>query len=135
MELNQEQLGAVLHGCLEKAGALLAHEGGFLPFGARAHESQMDFIQLAPEEGETIDSLYNRLVDLLAEQAKRGEIIGSAIVADARVDGEEDGRGVVVLVETAGFSRSVLARYKHDGNSIEFGPLTPRASEPAVFAS
>src|SRR5690606_27083051 len=105
-------------------GELILREGGFLPFGARVGASDMQFVQLAPEGEESIESLYGRLVDMLALEAQRGEIAGSAIVVDARIADEEDDAGVIVLVETTGFCRSVLARYKKADSSIEFGPLT-----------
>jgi hypothetical protein len=135
MELDQQQLGAVLQPSLDKAGELLFRDGGYLPFGARVGASEMEFVQLAPDSaGEAVDALWGRLVDMLALEAQRGEIIGSALIADARLAGEDEGAGVVVLVETAGFSRSVLARYKRVEDAIEFGPLTPQGAEPAVFA-
>lgn len=137
MPLNDDQLAVVLQASIDRARELLKADGGFLPFGARAKPSgEIEFVQLAPEsESETLGALLGRLGDGLAKEARRGEILGSALVANARVPGEEKGEAIAVLIETSGFCRSILVPYTTGLDGIELGQMMPEAGEPTVFAS
>ena len=136
MALDENQLAVVLQASIERARELLHEDGGFLPFGARAKPSgEIEFVQLAPaSEAESLDALFNRLGDMLAAEALRGEILGSALVAHARPAGD-GGNAVAVLIETQDFSRSVLVPYRIEQGSVELGEMTPQPAAPAVFAA
>ena len=136
MALNEQQIAVILQASIERASELLREEGGFLPFGGRAKPSgDIEFVQLAPEsEAEPLDALVGRLAEMLSGEAERGEILGSALVANAQRADEENGEAILVLVETAGFSRSVTVPYRIEGGQIELGRMSPEAVEPKVFA-
>ena len=136
MALDEQQLSIVLQAGIEKARELLEHDGGFLPFGARAKPSgEIEFIQLGMEEGETPGSLHRRLGEMLTAEASRGELLGSALVADIRISGEAETPALAVLLETTGFSRSVVVPYRVAAGKVELGSMVPNEAEPLVFRS
>lgn len=136
MALDENQLAVVLQASIDRASELLRHDGGFLPFGARAKPSgEIEFVQLAPEnEGETLGELIGRLGDLLAGEARRSEILGSALVANARRSTEEQDEVIAVLVETPGFSRSITVPYRIERDEIALGQMILEPADPTVFA-
>jgi hypothetical protein len=134
MALDEQQLSILLQAGIEKASELLEHDGGFLPFGARAKPSgEIQFIQLGMEEGETPGSLHRRLGEMLAAEAGRGELLGSALVAETRISGEADTPALAVLIETIGFSRSVVVPYRAAAGKVDLGSMVPAEAEPVVF--
>lgn len=134
MALDEQQLSIVLQAGIEKARELLEHDGGFLPFGARAKPSgEIEFVQLGMEEGETLGSLHRRLGEVLATEAGRGELLGSALVADTRISGETETPALAVLIETTGFSRSVVVPYGLAAGKVDLGSMVPSEAEPVVF--
>ncbi len=136
MPLNENHLAVVLQASLERARELLEADGGFLPFGARAKSNgEIEFVQLAPDsESETLAAQYKRLGAGLAQEARTGQILGSALVANARLPDEKPGEAIAVLVETSGFSRSVVVPYRLENGSIELATMLPEEAEPVVFA-
>jgi hypothetical protein len=134
MALDEDQLAILLQASLERAGELLREDGGFLPFAGRVkRDGQIEFVQIAPEEAEPLDALLDRLGRMLAAEARMGEILGSSLVANTRLGGEEAGEAMVVLVETPGFCRSIAVPYRMTGGGVELGEMTPQPAEPAVF--
>ena len=132
MALDERQLSVLLQAGIEKARELLESDGGFLPFGARAKASgEIEFVQLGAEEDEAPGALHRRLAGMLADEAGRGELLGSALIAHA--SGEDGALAITVLVETPGFSRSVVIPYQTAGGEIELGQMLPSEAEPVVF--
>jgi hypothetical protein len=136
MALDERQLAVVLQASVDRASELLRADGGFMPFGTRAKPSgEIEFVQIAPEsETETFDALLSRLADMLAVEARQNAIIGSALVADVAEPSREAGRAIAVLVETPGFSRSILVPYRIGDNSVATGQMIPDEAVPTVFA-
>lgn len=136
MILDEQQLAVVLQASIDRAGELLSEEGGFLPFGARAKPSgEIEFLQIAPAgDTEPLAALVGRLGEGLADEARRGEIVASALVANARASGDEPGDVIAVLIEAAGFCRSITVPYRYGPDRIEFGTMIPESASPKVFA-
>lgn len=144
MALDERQLSALLQASLDFARQLLVDEGGFVPFGARAKPSgEVEFVQL-PVQGEgDLDVIYQRIGDRLAEEARAGQILGAALVANTRVQGlSDDGfsTAMVVMIETTGFSRSVTVPYRltpGDGGParVELGEMIPEEGPAVLFAA
>jgi len=136
MALDENQLAIVLQASVDRAGELLRNDGGFLPFATRAKPSgEIEFLQIAPEsEAESLTALIGRLGEKLAGEARRSEILGSALVANAGMAGEEQGNAIAVLVETEGFCRSIVVPYRFERDEIQLGEMVPEPAEPRVFA-
>jgi hypothetical protein len=136
MVLDEHQLAVVLQASLDRAGEMLRADGGFLPFGARAKPSgEIEFLQIGPaDEAEPLTALIERLGEGLASEARQGAIVGSALVANAHVPGEEQGDAIAVLIETAGFCRSIVAPYRLGREGVEFEEMIPQPAAPKVFA-
>jgi hypothetical protein len=139
MILNEEQLGVILQASIDRASELLAQAGGFLPFGARAlPNGDVEFLEAEGEAGEEpIDALYRRIGAMLAEDAKRHEILASALVANAGLPAGFDrdfDTAISVLVEAPEFCRSVVVPYRAAAGGIILGKMIPEEAEPAVFA-
>ena len=134
MALQESQLSVVLQAGIDKGRELIEAEGGFLPFGARAKPSgEIEFVQIAAE-GEDGDpgTLQRRLGEMLTEEARRGELLGSALVAHALT--ESGATAIVVLLETPGFSRAIVVPYRIEGGSVELHRMEPAEASPVVFA-
>ena len=100
MILDEQQLGVLLQASLDHAKELLETQGGFLPFGARARVNGN--VELLEGEGAAgqgpVDALYRQIGELLAEDARRHEILASTLVANANLPAEfggsaQDGTG------------------------------------------
>nr|WP_166179093.1 hypothetical protein [Altererythrobacter segetis] len=139
MILNEEQLGVILQASIDRASERLAQSGGFLPFGARAlPNGDVEFLE-ADEAGgdEPLDALYRRIGALLAEDARRHEILASTLVANARLPAgfdKEFETAISVLVEAQDFCRSVVVPYRTAPDGVVLGKMIPEEAEPAVFA-
>lgn len=136
MALDEDQLAIVLQASVDRAGELLRNDGGFLPFAARAQPGgEIEFVQIARDnDAEPLDALLDRLGEMLADEAHKGVILGSALVANARVEGKQYPDAIMVLVEAPGFCRSIMVPYRLSGGDIELGEMSPEAAAPAVFA-
>jgi hypothetical protein len=136
MALDEHQLAIVLQASIDRAGEMLRADGGFLPFGARAKPSgEIEFLQIGPAgEAEPLTALIGRLGEGLADEARRGAIVGSALVVNAHVPGEEQGDAIAVLVETEGFCRSIVVPYRLGREGVAFGEMIPQPAAPKVFA-
>lgn len=136
MIIGEHQLAVVLQASLHRAGEMLREEGGFLPFGARAKPSgEIEFLQIAPAgDTEPPAALIGRLGEGLADEARRGEIVASALVANARAPGAEPGDAIAVLIEAEGFCRSIMVPYRFGPERIEWGTMMPESTSPKVFA-
>lgn len=138
MALTEEQLGVILQASIEHAKLRLVESGGFLPIGARARpDGEVEFIE-ADGEGrqEPIDHLYRKIGAILAQDARRNEILGSALIANAALPpGFDDGfeTAIAVLIEAPGFCRSIVVPYRMVQEAIELGRMIPEAADPAVF--
>ncbi len=135
MALDERQLSVLLQASIEKARELIEADGGFRPFGARAKKGgEIEFVQIdVAREDETPGELRRRIGEMLAEEAGRGELVGSAVIANVRVSGEPDAAAVEVLVETPGFSRSIAVPYRVAGGKVEPGRMMPGDAAPVVF--
>ena len=139
MILDEQQLGVLLQASLDHAKELLETQGGFLPFGARARvNGNVEFLEGegAPAQG-PVDALYRQIGELLAEDARRHEILASTLVANANLPAEFGGSfetAVAVLVEAPEFCRSVVVPYRAGGGGVEFGEFIPEEADPVVFA-
>lgn len=139
MILNEDQLGVILQASIDRASELLAQSGGFLPFGARAlPNGDVEFLEAEGTSGEeSLEALYRRIGSLLAEGAKRHEILASALVANAGLPAsfdEDFDTAISVLVEAPDFCRSVVVPYRAAADGIVLGKMIPEEAEPAVFA-
>ena len=140
MILDERQLGVILQASLDRAGELLKEAGSFLPFGTRAGiGGEVEFLE-SEGRGGSPDALYDRIAGMLAQDARAGKILASALVGNASLpEGVEPGfdTAVAVLVEGAGFCRSIVVPYRlgRDGQrtAIEFGRMIPEAANPVVF--
>jgi hypothetical protein len=135
MALDERQLSVVLQASIEKARELIEADGGFRPFGARAKgNGEIEFVQIdAAREDETAGELRHRLVRTLAEEARRGELLGSALIANVTGAGQSHAAALEVLVETPGFSRSIVVPYRVAGGKVEPGRMVPGDAVPVVF--
>jgi hypothetical protein len=139
MILSEDQLSVILQASLDRAKELLEQTGGFLPFGARAKvNGDVEFLEAeGAREQEPLDALYRRIGALLAEDARRHEIIASTLVANANLPAELGGgfqTAVAVLVEAPEFCRSVVVPYSAGGEGVIFGEFIPEEAAPVVFA-
>jgi hypothetical protein len=139
MILNEQQLGAILQASLERAKELLEQSGGFLPFGTRGKpDGEVEFLEASGEgTASPIDTIYRQIAAMLAEDAKRQEILASALVANASLpagfDNEFD-TAISVLVEAPDFCRSIVVPYRAAPVGIILGKMIPEEADPAVFA-
>jgi hypothetical protein len=139
MILNEQQLGAILQASLARAKELLEQSGGFLPFGARGkRDGEVEFLEASGEgTARPIDAIYRQIAAMLAEDAKRQEILASALVANASLpagfDNEFD-TVISVLVEAPDFCRSIVVPYRAAPEGIVLGKMIPEEADPAVFA-
>jgi hypothetical protein len=135
MALDERQLSTVLQATTEKAIELIEADGGFRPFGARAKASgEIEFVQIeADGEGETAGEIHRRLGEMLAEEARGGELLGAALVANTRVSGVANAPAIVILLETPGFSRSIVVPYQIAGAKVAPGRMIPDEAEPMIF--
>jgi hypothetical protein len=113
MILNEEQLGVILQASIERAKELLEQSGGFLPFGTRGKpDGEVEFLEASGEgTASPIDAIYRQIAAMLAEDAKRQEILASALVANASLPAgfdDEFDTAIAVLVEAPDFCRSVV---------------------------
>jgi hypothetical protein len=138
MILDEQQLGVILQASLDRAKERLEQTGGFLPFGARAKvNGDVEFLEAegAPEQ-EPVDALYRRIGALLAEDARRNEILASTLVANARLPAGSRGsfdRAISVLVEAPEFCRAVVVPYRAGAEGATFGEFIPEEADPVVF--
>jgi hypothetical protein len=139
MILSEEQLSVILQASIDRASELLGQSGGFLPFGARALPSgAIEFLE-ADGAGakEPLDALYRRIGELLAEDARRNEILASTLVANAQLPAGSGGgfdTAISVLIEAPEFCRSVVAPYRAGAEGVVFGEFIPEEADPVVFA-
>jgi hypothetical protein len=139
MILTDEQLAVILQASVERARELLEQSGGFLPFGARAlPNGAIEFLEADGATGdEPLDALYRKIGALLAEDARRHEILASALVANtglpAGFDRDFD-TAISVQVEAQDFCRSIVVPYRAGPDGIVLGRMIPEEAEPAVFA-
>lgn len=136
MALEERHLAVILQACVDFAGQLLAESGGFLPFGARGKPSgEIEFFQLAREsDDESLAELYQRIGATLAEEARRDEILGAALVANATLAGDAGQTVVAIQIEAPGFCRSITVPYRIDAGAVAWGQMIPEEAQPAVFA-
>ena len=147
MDFTERQLAVILQACIDFAGQLVGHEGGFLPFGARVKaDGEIEFVQLAAGESESLGDLYDRPGALLAGEAGRNEIVAAALIANVSLPGHdacENGHfhnAAVVQIESPNFCRSIVAPYRaassRDGKerAVEFANLIPEEGERMMFA-
>lgn len=136
MAIGEDQLAVVLQASLDHAKELLDAAGGFLPFGTRALlNGDVEFLEA--EGHEPVDTLYRRIGVMLADDARRREILASALVANATLPvgvAADFETAVSVLVEAADFCRSIVAPYRFVGEAVEFGTMIPEEADPVVFA-
>ena len=108
------------------------------PVLARERVLHARFLEAEGEAGEEpIDALYRRIGAMLAEDAKRHEILASALVANAGLPAGFDrdfDTAISVLVEAPEFCRSVVGPYRAAAGGIILGKMIPEEAEPAVFA-
>jgi hypothetical protein len=138
MILDEQQLGVILQASLDRAKERLEQTGGFLPFGARAKvNGDVEFLEAegAPEQ-EPVDALYRRIGALLAQDARRNEILASTLVANAQLPAGSGGfdTAISVLVEAPEFCRSVVVPYRTGAEGGVFGEFIPEEADPVVFA-
>jgi len=137
MAIGEDQLAVILQASLDHAKELLEEAGGFLPFGTRALlNGDVEFLE-AEGGQEPIDVLYRRIGEMLADDARRCDILAAALVANASLPAgaaDDFETAVSVLVEAPDFCRSVVAPYRLAEGTVEFGPLIPEESDPFVFA-
>jgi hypothetical protein len=125
----------------------LAQAGHFMPFATRVKtDGEMDFIRFADDASEEpMEEIYRLTQQNLAQQARQGEILGAATVAQVGMpDAGEDAefsQAIQVHVEAPGYSRLVLAPYRVDDAEAEGelpylvdGDLVPLEAAPAIFA-
>ena len=139
MILGEEQLAVVLQAGIEHAIELLEQAGGFLPFGARAlPNGDIEFLEAEGGGGqEPLDVLYRRIGVLLAEDARRDEIVASALVANTGLPAGFDSEfetAISVLIEAPDFCRSVVVPYRIASERVVLGTMIPEEAEAAVFA-
>ena len=147
MDFTDRQLAVILQACVDFAGQLVGREGGFLPFGARVKaDGEIEFVQLATKESETLGDLYDRTGSLLAGEARRNEIVAAALIANVSLPGHHHCHGehfhtaAVVQIETPNFCRSIVAPYRagssRDGKerAVEFAEMVPEEGERMMFA-
>lgn len=139
MAIGEDELAIVLQASLDHARELLEESGGFLPFAARANLSgAVEFLEIEGDGGgEALEVLYRRLGTMLADEARRGEILAASLVANASLPvgaADEFDTAVSVLVEARDFCRSIIAPYSIAGGVVEFGTMIPEAADPVVFA-
>ena len=138
MILSDEQLSVILQASIDRASELLGQSGGFLPFGARAlPNGAIEFLE-AERAGahEPLAALDRRIGALLAEDARRNEILASALVANASLPtGFGDGfdRAIAVFLEAPEFCRSVVVPYRVAPGGVTLGKMIPEEAEPVVF--
>lgn len=136
MALDDRQLSVLLQASVDFARDLLEREGGFLPFAARVVPSgDVEFAQLLEEQDASVEQVYRRIGANVAEEAAAGMILGAAVVANTRVQGLDDGfeTAMVVMIEAAGFSRSVTVPYTLIAGNVELGEMLPEESEAVLF--
>jgi hypothetical protein len=138
MILNEEQLSVILQASIDRASELLGQSGGFLPFGARAlPNGAIEFLEAeGASANEPLDALYRRIGALLAEEARRNEILASTLVANARLpagSGDSFDRAISVLVEAPEFCRAVVVPYRAGAEGATFGEFIPEEADPVVF--
>lgn len=145
MALGEQQLAGILQASLDRARELLEESGGFLPFGARGKpDGEIEFIEASGEGGQPIEAVYRWMGEILAQDARRGEILASALVANASLPASEEPNfetAVSVLIEAPDFCRSIVVPYRLAGEAanggratVEFGKMIPEAADPVVFA-
>jgi hypothetical protein len=146
MDFTERQLAVILQACVDFAGQLIGREGGFLPFGARVKPGgEIEFLQLAMNDSESLGDLYDRTGRTLAGEARHNEIVAAALVANVGLPGHdacENGHfhnAAVVQIEAPNFCRSIIAPYRagasRDGTqrAVEFAKMVPEAGERIVF--
>jgi hypothetical protein len=136
MILSEEQLSVILQASIDRASELLGQSGGFLPFGARAlPNGAIEFLEAeGAGANEPLDALYRRIGALLAEDARRNEILASTLVANAQLPaGGGFDTAISVLVEAPEFCRSVVVPYRADAEGAVFGEFIPEEADPVVF--
>jgi hypothetical protein len=135
MILSEEQLAVVLQASIEHASELLERSGGFLPFGARAlPNGEIEFLE--SDGPEPLDVLYRGIGALLAEDARRRDIVACALVANAGLPAGFDRNfdtAISVLIEAPDFCRSVIVPYRLEASRAVLGKMIPEEAEPSVF--
>ena len=137
MAVGEHELAVVLQASLEHAKELLETDGGFLPFGTRAGlDGAVEFLEVqGGSGGEAIDALYRRLAGLLAEDARKRQILVAAMVANASLPGDAPLTAISVQVEAERFCRSITVPYRIESGSVRLGEMIPEEADPLVFAS
>jgi hypothetical protein len=144
MAIGEQELAVILQASLEHAQELLGEQGGFLPFGARAWpDGSIEMVEARDDRGLPLDALYRRIGEILAKHAAAGEIVASALVANAGLpEGAEPGfaTAVSVLIEAPEFCRAVVVPYRFAGQAgnggrgkVEFGKMIPEEADPIAF--
>jgi hypothetical protein len=116
--LNDDQLALLLQVCTDFAKQMIEEQGGFYPFGARVKpDGDIDFVQPAPESDPAdIQELYAKATELLAGQARNGEILGAAVVAMADLPEEEAEaefrEAIRVLIDAPGCCRLIYQPFR-----------------------
>ena len=135
VEIGDHQLAIILRASLDHAKELLERAGGFLPFGTRALPSgELEFLQ-AEGDHLPLETLYRGIAEMLADEARRGAILATGLVAHAQSPGEDFQTAVSVLVEAPEVCRVIVAPYRVAGTAVEFGIFLPEPAEPLVFRS
>jgi hypothetical protein len=144
--LTEDQLALILQACTDFAKQMLEEQGGFYPFGARVKLSgEIDFLQSVPDSDPVdLQKLYRKAEEALAEQARKGEILGAAIVANAELpeDPADDFRDAIrVLIDAPGYCRLIYQPYRmvlgaKPGKlgAIETGEMFPVDAAQAIFS-
>jgi len=135
MSIGDDQLAVILQASLEHAKERLEQDGTFLPFATRALPGgELEFLQ---SEGEHLppDVLFGQLARMLADEARRGDILATGLTADGRFPGDDGDLAVSVLVEAPEFSRRIVVPYRLSAGAVELGSLIPEAADSLVFAT
>lgn len=145
--VSNEQLALLLQASKDFAFQQLAQSGYFMPFATRAKaDGEVEFVRFVDDTSEEpMEEIYRLTQQTLAEQARQGEILAAATVAQVGMpdagESAEFEHAIQVHVEAPGYSRIVLAPYRVEDADVEGelpslvdGDLVPLEAPPAIFA-
>jgi hypothetical protein len=118
IDIGEDQLALLLQLARDFAFKQLADNADLVPFATRIPpEGEVDFVRFADEADEVpIEDIYHRTQLVLAEEARLGEVLAAAMVANVRIaqpgSDAEFPLAVQVHVEAPGYSRMVFAPYR-----------------------
>ena len=148
MTITQEQLGLILQASRDFAVRMLGESGGFIPFATRVKtDGEIEFMRVADEvtgDGQLAE-VFERTQAMLGDQARAGEILAAATVANVLLDeaqaGKDFEKAIQVHVEAPQFSRIELVPYRmpetdqiKQRRDVVIGEMIPGEADPAVFA-